>query len=76
MYLILGLFFNLFNFFFLFVFYKLNVNCTGEDKYVVFVSGLNVGNSSNPLQFQLLVDHITGHLGDEMVKTFSFCFCF
>ncbi|KAJ9181173.1 hypothetical protein P3X46_009329 [Hevea brasiliensis] len=37
-----------------------------EDKYVVFVSGLNVGSStSNPLQFQLLVDHITGHLGDE-----------
>ncbi|RVW30731.1 DNA polymerase delta small subunit [Vitis vinifera] len=39
---------------------------TREDKYVVFVSGLSVGSStSNPLQFQLLVDHITGHLGDE-----------
>ncbi|KAG5615623.1 hypothetical protein H5410_015447 [Solanum commersonii] len=38
----------------------------GEDKYVVFISGLSVGrSSSNPLQFQLLVDHITGHLGDE-----------
>ncbi|XP_068341609.1 DNA polymerase delta small subunit isoform X2 [Pyrus communis] len=37
-----------------------------EGKYVVFVSGLRVGSSSlNPLQFQLLVDHITGHLGDE-----------
>ncbi|XP_075108541.1 DNA polymerase delta small subunit isoform X5 [Nicotiana tabacum] len=37
----------------------------GEDKYVVFVSGLSVGrSSSNPLQFQLFVDHITGHLGD------------
>ncbi|KAL6145326.1 hypothetical protein ACLB2K_056014 [Fragaria x ananassa] len=37
-----------------------------EDKYVVFVSGLRVGSdSSNPLLFQLLVDHITGHLGDE-----------
>ncbi|EEF31661.1 DNA polymerase delta small subunit, putative [Ricinus communis] len=37
-----------------------------EDKYVVFVSGLNVGSSTfNPLQFQLLVDHITGHLGNE-----------
>ncbi|CAL1372386.1 unnamed protein product [Linum trigynum] len=37
-----------------------------EDKYVVFVSGLGVGNmTANPLQFQLLVDHITGHLGDE-----------
>ncbi|XP_021282299.1 DNA polymerase delta small subunit isoform X1 [Herrania umbratica] len=37
-----------------------------EDKYVVFVSGLSVGSgASNPLQFQLLVDHITGHLGDE-----------
>ncbi|OMO62998.1 DNA polymerase alpha/epsilon, subunit B [Corchorus capsularis] len=37
-----------------------------EDKYVVFVSGLGFGSSSaNPLQFQLLVDHITGHLGDE-----------
>ncbi|KAH9625514.1 hypothetical protein KSS87_012115 [Heliosperma pusillum] len=39
----------------------------GDDKYVVLVSGLSVGNnSSNPLQLQLLVDHITGHLGDEM----------
>ncbi|KAF3442643.1 hypothetical protein FNV43_RR16559 [Rhamnella rubrinervis] len=37
-----------------------------EDKYVVLLSGLNVGSStSNPLLFQLLVDHITGHLGDE-----------
>ncbi|KAG4927953.1 hypothetical protein JHK85_054439 [Glycine max] len=37
-----------------------------EDKYVVLVSGLSVGSSSsNPLQFQLLIDHITGHLGDE-----------
>ncbi|CAO2822137.1 unnamed protein product [Amaranthus hypochondriacus] len=37
-----------------------------DDKYVVFISGLSVGNStSNPLQLQLLVDHITGHLGDE-----------
>ncbi|KAK6945374.1 DNA polymerase alpha/delta/epsilon, subunit B, partial [Dillenia turbinata] len=41
----------------------------GEDKYVVFVSGIRVGsNMSNPLQFQLLVDHITGHLGDVKVK--------
>lgn len=39
---------------------------SGGDKYVVFVSGLSVGSSiSNPLQFQLLVDYITGHLGDE-----------
>ncbi|KAL2501589.1 DNA polymerase delta small subunit [Forsythia ovata] len=39
---------------------------SGEDKYVVFVSGLSVGgSSSNPLQFQLFIDHITGHLGDE-----------
>nr|AIZ68192.1 DNA polymerase delta small subunit isoform X2 [Albuca bracteata] len=38
----------------------------GEDMYVVFISGLNIGSSKfNPLQFQLLVDHITGHLGDE-----------
>ncbi|KAJ6746134.1 DNA polymerase DELTA SUBUNIT 2 [Salix koriyanagi] len=37
-----------------------------EDKYVVFISGVSVGSSTlNPLQFQLLVDHITGHLGDE-----------
>ncbi|KAK3030819.1 hypothetical protein RJ639_037200, partial [Escallonia herrerae] len=45
---------------------------SGEDKYVVFVSGLNVGsNSSNPLQFQLFVDHITGHLGDEKVQSIA-----
>ncbi|XAR68595.1 DNA-directed DNA polymerase [Bertholletia excelsa] len=40
---------------------------SGEDKHVVFVSGLSVGSSSSsPLLFQLLVDHITGYLGDEM----------
>ncbi|THU56699.1 hypothetical protein C4D60_Mb11t19960 [Musa balbisiana] len=44
-----------------------NLNfAAAEDKYVVFVSGLSIGSSTfNPLQFQLLVDHITGHLGDE-----------
>ncbi|KAK9069204.1 hypothetical protein SSX86_013320 [Deinandra increscens subsp. villosa] len=50
-------------------------NKLGEDKYVVLVSGLNIGSSSsNPLQLQLLVDHITGHLGDEKVQSFS-CDC-
>ncbi|XP_057983686.1 DNA polymerase delta small subunit [Malania oleifera] len=43
-----------------------------EDKYVVFISGLSVGsNTSNPLQFQLLVDHITGHLGDEQEQSIA-----
>lgn len=47
----------------------------GEDKYVAFVSGLSVGSIAfNPLQFQLLVDHITGHLGDENVHiSTSYC---
>ncbi|ERN17104.1 hypothetical protein AMTR_s00044p00103310 [Amborella trichopoda] len=37
-----------------------------EDKYVAFVSGLSVGSiKSNPLQIQLLVDLLTGHLGDD-----------
>jgi hypothetical protein len=50
---------------------------TGEDKYVVFISGVNAGSSlSNPLQFQLLVDHITGHLGDEKVFAVSWFFFF
>ncbi|CAA0837481.1 DNA polymerase delta small subunit [Striga hermonthica] len=45
---------------------KLPVHSAGEDKFVVFVSGLSVGSfSANPLHFQLFVDHITGHLGDE-----------
>ncbi|XP_047160132.1 DNA polymerase delta small subunit isoform X1 [Vigna umbellata] len=45
---------------------------SGEDKYVVLVSGLSVGSStSNPLQFQLLIDHITGHLGDEKAQLFA-----
>ncbi|CAN4106406.1 unnamed protein product [Withania somnifera] len=44
----------------------------GEDKYVVFISGLSVGrSSSNPLQFQLFVDHITGHLGDEQEQNIA-----
>ena len=49
---------------------------TDDDKYVVFISGLSVGNStSNPLQLQLLVDHITGHLGDEKVLHFCTFLC-
>nr|DAD35701.1 TPA_asm: hypothetical protein HUJ06_006341 [Nelumbo nucifera] len=45
---------------------------SGEDKYVVFVSGLSVGsNTSNPLQLQLLIDHITGHLGDEKEQSIA-----
>ncbi|KAK4343726.1 hypothetical protein RND71_036820 [Anisodus tanguticus] len=44
----------------------------GEDKYVVLISGLSVGrSSSNPLQFQLFVDHITGHLGDEKEQSIA-----
>ncbi|KAL9275982.1 DNA polymerase delta small subunit-like protein [Drosera capensis] len=43
-----------------------------EDKYVVFVSGINAGStSSNPLMFQLLVDHLAGHLGDEKEQRFG-----
>ncbi|KAJ1693665.1 hypothetical protein LUZ63_010363 [Rhynchospora breviuscula] len=43
-----------------------------EDKFVAFVSGLSVGtNAFNPLQFQLLVDHVTGHLGDENEQRIS-----
>eukprot|EP01018_Ginkgo_biloba_P029266 Gb_31965 [translate_table: standard] len=43
-----------------------------DDKYVVFVSGLRIGGSkSNPLQFQLLVDHLTGHLGDEQEQSMT-----
>ncbi|XP_009142038.2 DNA polymerase delta small subunit isoform X2 [Brassica rapa] len=37
-----------------------------EDKYVLLVSGLSIGSSSsNPLLFQLLVDHITGHVSED-----------
>ncbi|KAH7299968.1 hypothetical protein KP509_24G038500 [Ceratopteris richardii] len=39
---------------------------SGEDKYVALVSGLRTcASEANPLQFQLLVDYLTGHLGDE-----------
>lgn len=37
-----------------------------EEKYVAILSGLRIGaNETNPLQFQLLVDYLTGHLGDK-----------
>lgn len=37
-----------------------------EDKYVALLSGLRIcANDANPLQFQLLVDYLTGHLGDK-----------
>ncbi|KAK3148497.1 hypothetical protein QOZ80_3BG0295770 [Eleusine coracana subsp. coracana] len=46
--------------------HQTSLSAADEDKYVVFVSGLSVGSATfNPLQFQLLIDHITGHLGDE-----------
>ena len=39
-----------------------------EDKFVLFVSGLKIGgHGTNPLDLQLLVDHLTGHLGEEQV---------
>ncbi|XP_031381829.1 DNA polymerase delta small subunit isoform X1 [Punica granatum] len=42
---------------------------SGADKYVVLVSGVNVGSgASNPLEFQLFIDHITGHLGDKKAQ--------
>eukprot|EP00249_Psilotum_nudum_P018489 c26833_g1_i1 orf=318-1646(-) len=45
---------------------------TGEPKFVAFVSGLRVGSGgSNPLQFQLLVDHLTGHLGEEQEQNMT-----
>lgn len=42
----------------------------GEDKYVALVSGLRIcASKANPLQFQLLVDYLTGHLGDDKEHT-------
>lgn len=39
-----------------------------KDKFVLFVSGLKIGgHGTNPLDLQLLVDHVTGHLGEEQV---------
>lgn len=50
------------------IIYIVNTFDVGEDKYVVFVSGLCVGSSTfNPLQFQLFVDHVTGYLGEVKV---------
>ncbi|KAI4300689.1 hypothetical protein L6164_034037 [Bauhinia variegata] len=50
---------------------KLPLISTG-DKYVVFVSGLSIGSDNcNPLQVQLLIDHITGHLGDEKEQSIA-----
>ncbi|EFJ09735.1 hypothetical protein SELMODRAFT_129338, partial [Selaginella moellendorffii] len=43
-----------------------------RDKYVALVSGLRIGSDHcNPLQIQLLVDHLTGHLGDEQEQMLS-----
>ncbi|XP_052173852.1 DNA polymerase delta small subunit [Diospyros lotus] len=44
---------------------------SGEDKFVVFVSGLSIGSGANPLHSQLLVDHITGYLGDEKEQSIA-----
>ncbi|KAG0592894.1 hypothetical protein KC19_1G288400 [Ceratodon purpureus] len=45
---------------------------TDEDKFVLFVSGLKIGgHGTNPLDLQLLVDHVTGHLGEEEEQSLS-----
>jgi hypothetical protein len=37
-----------------------------EDKFIMFVSGSKIGGkSTNLLELQLLLDHLTGHLGEE-----------
>ncbi|KAL3694881.1 hypothetical protein R1sor_008532 [Riccia sorocarpa] len=42
------------------------------DKYVALVSGLRCGGPhTNPLQVQLLVDHLTGHLGEVQEQSLS-----
>ncbi len=39
-----------------------------EDKFVMFVLGSKIGGkSTNLLELQLLLDHLTGHLGEEEV---------
>ena len=41
---------------------------SNKDKFVVFASGLKIGgHGTNPLDLQLLLDHLTGHLGEEQV---------
>jgi DNA polymerase delta subunit 2 len=46
----------------------LDVVRADEEKFVVFASGLKIGGeSTNPLELQLLLDHLTGHLGEEEV---------
>ncbi|KAH9565765.1 hypothetical protein CY35_04G094700 [Sphagnum magellanicum] len=43
-----------------------------EEKFVVFASGLKIGGeSTNPLELQLLLDHLTGHLGEEEEQSLS-----
>ena len=43
-----------------------------DNKYIVLVSGLMVGSMKyNPLQFQLLVDYVTGHSGDEQEQSMA-----
>ncbi|PKA48130.1 DNA polymerase delta small subunit [Apostasia shenzhenica] len=45
---------------------QVELSAAGNDKYVVFISGLSIGsNNFNPLQFQLFVDYVTGHLGSD-----------
>eukprot|EP00246_Nothoceros_aenigmaticus_P018642 TRINITY_DN9842_c0_g1_i2.p1 TRINITY_DN9842_c0_g1~~TRINITY_DN9842_c0_g1_i2.p1 ORF type:complete len:444 (+),score=70.47 TRINITY_DN9842_c0_g1_i2:176-1507(+) len=43
-----------------------------EDKFVALVSGLKIGvNGSNPLLLQLLIDHLTGYLGEQEEQSLS-----
>lgn len=41
-----------------------------HDQYVVLVSGLNVGRNKNPLGVQILVEYLSGRLGDEKEQEF------
>lgn len=41
----------------------------GQPRYVALVSGLGVGApGADPLRAQLLVDHLSGHLGGSEVR--------
>jgi DNA polymerase delta subunit 2 len=52
--------------------YILDVVRADEEKFVVFASGLKIGGeSTNPLELQLLLDHLTGHLGEEEEQSLS-----
>ena len=51
--------------------HSLTIILAENDQYVVLVSGLAFGANEQPLALQMMVEYLSGRLGDETIQEFS-----